>query len=59
VPCNRRKGGRTPAEAGLRLVRVPAQPTWLWGVQHRFANRRPPRAWQAYLYLARDREAVS
>lgn len=59
IPCNRRKGGRTPAEAGLRLVRTPAQPTWLWGVQNRFANRRPPTAWHAYLYLARDREAVS
>jgi len=53
VRCNRHKGGRTPAEAGLRLVRVPAQPTWLWGVQHRFANRRPPEAWHVYLYLER------
>ncbi|MDH4038315.1 MAG: HNH endonuclease [Candidatus Krumholzibacteria bacterium] len=59
IPCNRRKGGRTPAEAGLHLVKKPAQPTWLWGVQHRFANRRPPKAWHAYLYIARDREVVS
>ncbi len=53
IPCNRRKGGRTPAEAGLHLVRTPAQPTWLWGVQNRFVNRRPPKAWHVYLYLER------
>jgi 5-methylcytosine-specific restriction endonuclease McrA len=56
VPCNRHKGGRTPAEAGLRLIRTPAQPTWLWGVQNRFASRRPPKTWHAYLYLDRDLE---
>ena len=59
VPCNRHKGGRTPAEAGLRLIRMPAQPTWLWGVQNRFASRRPPKAWHVYLYLDRDLETVS
>lgn len=59
VPCNRRKGGRTPSEAGLHLIRTPAQPTWLWGVQNRFASRRPPKAWHVYLYLDRDLETVS
>jgi len=59
VPCNRRKGGRTPSEAGVRLIRSPAQPTWLWGVQNRLANRRPPRSWHAYLYLDRELEGVS
>ena len=59
VPCNRRKGGRTPSEAGLRLIRSPGQPTWLWGVQNRFANRRPPRAWHIYLYIDRELEGVS
>ena len=28
VPCNRRKGGRTPAQAGLRLPRNPVRPRW-------------------------------
>lgn len=60
VACNRRKGGRTPAEAGLRLIRMPAQPTWLWGVQNRFANRRPPRSWHVYMYLEnRELETAS
>ena len=28
VRCNRRKGGRTPAQAGLRLRRRPERPRW-------------------------------
>jgi 5-methylcytosine-specific restriction endonuclease McrA len=28
VPCNLRKGGRTPQEAGMRLLRVPTRPRW-------------------------------
>jgi 5-methylcytosine-specific restriction endonuclease McrA len=28
VPCNLRKGGRTPDEAGMRLRSVPARPKW-------------------------------
>jgi len=28
VDCNRRKGGRTPEQAGLRLLRAPARPRW-------------------------------
>jgi 5-methylcytosine-specific restriction endonuclease McrA len=28
VPCNLRKGGRTPEEAGMTLLRHPARPRW-------------------------------
>lgn len=28
VPCNRKKGGRTPEQAGLRLRRQPRRPRW-------------------------------
>ena len=28
VECNRRKGGRTPRQARMRLFRVPARPRW-------------------------------
>jgi len=28
IGCNRRKGGRTPEQAGLRLQRRPARPRW-------------------------------
>jgi 5-methylcytosine-specific restriction endonuclease McrA len=28
LDCNRRKGGRTPEQAGIRLVRKPVKPRW-------------------------------
>src|SRR6185295_6125222 len=28
-PCNQRKGGRTPQQAHMQLVRKPRQPVWL------------------------------
>lgn len=28
IPCNRRKGGKSPHEVGMRLVRHPARPHW-------------------------------
>jgi 5-methylcytosine-specific restriction endonuclease McrA len=46
VDCNRRKGGRTPEQARLRLLRSPARPRWspfmtLAGSQVRYAEWRP------------------
>ena len=28
IGCNRRKGGRTPSQAGMRLIRKPSRPRW-------------------------------
>jgi 5-methylcytosine-specific restriction endonuclease McrA len=28
IPCNSRKGGRTPEEAGMRLLSMPKKPNW-------------------------------
>ncbi len=28
VPCNLKKGGRTPAQAGMALLKTPARPRW-------------------------------
>ncbi|MCC6233150.1 MAG: HNH endonuclease, partial [Verrucomicrobiales bacterium] len=28
IPCNTRKGNRTPQEAGIRLIRKPKRPKW-------------------------------
>jgi 5-methylcytosine-specific restriction endonuclease McrA len=28
IPCNSRKADRTPAQAGMRLLRTPAKPAW-------------------------------
>jgi 5-methylcytosine-specific restriction endonuclease McrA len=54
VRCNRKKGGLTPDEAGLRLIKAPTRPAWYWGFQVRFANRKPPREWWVYLHIYLD-----
>ncbi len=28
IPCNRQKGGRTPEEAGMKLIKKPRKPEW-------------------------------
>jgi 5-methylcytosine-specific restriction endonuclease McrA len=48
--CNNRKGGRTPREAGMRLIRMPARPTWMPVVTVRFGIRNAPLSWRDYLY---------
>ncbi len=50
VPCNQRKGGRTPAQAGLTLLREPVRPKWtplLRGSPVKGAHR----AWLPFLSL--------
>jgi len=48
VPCNLRKGGRTPDEAGMRLLRPPARPRWT--PTFRSATRRAfYREWRPFL----------
>ncbi len=50
VPCNLRKGGRTPEEAGMRLRRAPARPRWT--PVFRSATRRAfYRQWWPFLSL--------
>lgn len=49
-PCNRRKGNRSPEEAGLHLRRQPVRPSWLLGFHARFTMTQPPAAWREYLY---------
>ena len=48
--CNRKKGGRTPDEAGMRLLAKPTQPNWVPAVAIRISLRSVPDAWQDYLY---------
>jgi 5-methylcytosine-specific restriction endonuclease McrA len=51
VPCNLRKGGRTPVEAGMRLLRPPTRPRWT--PVFRNATRRAfYREWMPFLSLA-------
>jgi len=48
--CNRKKGGRTPREAGMTLLGAPAQPNWVPAVVIRISLRSIPDAWRDYLY---------
>lgn len=47
--CNRQKGGRTPREAGMRLLATPTQPTWQPAVAIRLSLRTVPEPWRDYL----------
>jgi HNH endonuclease len=38
--CNRLKGGRTPAEAGMKLIRHPFRPQWTPFMLEAFSPRR-------------------
>lgn len=49
VSCNRKKGGRTPEEAHLQLLKAPTRPSWIWGFHIRAGGRKPPPGWETYL----------
>jgi 5-methylcytosine-specific restriction endonuclease McrA len=46
--CNRIKGGRTPAEAGMRLVRQPRRPQWTPFMTEAYSLRRY-KEWMPFL----------
>jgi 5-methylcytosine-specific restriction endonuclease McrA len=49
--CNHRKGGRTPREAGMRLIRQPKEPKWVPSMlQITIGFRSAPESWRDYLY---------
>jgi 5-methylcytosine-specific restriction endonuclease McrA len=50
VGCNRRKGGRTPAEAGMRLIAHPRRPDSAPAVRITIGIRQAPESWRDYLY---------
>ncbi len=50
VDCNRKKGGRTPKEAGMKLVRKPTKPTWMPALRITIGFREVPQCWRDYLY---------
>jgi len=52
--CNQKKGGRTPTQAGMRLIRKPRQPNWLPSVSLRIGTAKSPERWKIYLKLDPD-----
>ena len=49
VTCNRKKGGRTPAEAGMHLQRTPKRPESAPAIRIKFSHN-APESWRDYLY---------
>lgn len=52
-PCNQRKGGRTPSEAGMRLIRKPRYPEWLPASSISLGFSKSPERWKIYLNVSR------
>jgi len=50
VTCNRRKGGRTPEQAGMRLIRPPRRPDKAPAIRVTFGLRNAPDSWRDYVY---------
>lgn len=53
-PCNQRKGGRTPSQAHMKLIRKPKQPVWLPTASLQFGIARTPERWKIYLKLQKE-----
>ena len=50
ITCNRKKGGRTPGEAGMRLMRTPRRPDSAPAMRITIGLRDAPESWRDYLY---------
>jgi 5-methylcytosine-specific restriction endonuclease McrA len=50
ITCNRRKGGRTPDEADMRLIRAPRKPDKAPALRITIGLRTAPESWHDYLY---------
>jgi len=48
--CNNRKSGRTPEEAGMRLIKKPARPKWTPTITITIGIKNAPESWRDYLY---------
>ena len=51
VTCNLKKGGRTPEEAGMALIRRPKAPIWIPLLTMSLGLKETPEPWKDYLYL--------
>jgi 5-methylcytosine-specific restriction endonuclease McrA len=50
ITCNRKKGGRTPDQAGMRLKRVARRPDKAPAIRITFGLRDAPDSWRDYVY---------
>ena len=50
VACNRKKGGRTPAEASMHLIRMPRRPEKAPAIRISIGLKNAPEGWRDYFY---------
>lgn len=50
IDCNSKKEGRTPEQAGMKLLRKPKQPTWAQCITVTIGLKTMPKTWADYLY---------
>ena len=50
VACNRRKGGRTPSEARMHLIRMPRRPEKAPAIRITVGLKNAPDSWRDYFY---------
>ena len=50
IDCNRKKGGRTPGEACMKLIRKPSRPKWIPSIRITVGFKEVPESWRDYLY---------
>ncbi|MBI4641484.1 MAG: HNH endonuclease [Candidatus Tectomicrobia bacterium] len=50
ISCNKKKGGRTPEEAGMKLLRKPETPHWVPAMTITMTLKQTPESWRDYLY---------
>ena len=50
INCNRKKGGRTPEQAGMHLIRHPKRPDRAPAIRITFGLRNAPESWRDYVY---------
>lgn len=50
IDCNRKKGGKTPREASMKLLKKPVMPAWVPAVRVTIGFKNVPQTWREYLY---------
>jgi len=50
MECNRKKGGRMPHEASMKLIRRPLQPDWVPSIRITIGFKELPHSWRDYFY---------
>jgi 5-methylcytosine-specific restriction endonuclease McrA len=55
--CNNKKSGRTPEQAGMKLIKKPVKPRWSPVITITIGIRNWPESWRDYLYWNMELDA--